>query len=197
MKSSLEECRSLVQSNKWSESHLVMSNICKPMDCSLPGFSALLQGIFPTQVSCIAGRFFSIWATREVQSNKMPYKNGKIWRHIHREKTLCVLSHLRLFVAHRLKPIRLLCPWNFPNKNTGAGYRLLFQGIFPITTMTGWVLYHYHHLRSPRGKTRGRETGRRPIISQRKRPSLRESIRRNQPCQHLHFGFLGSGTMRQ
>ena len=24
-----------------------------------------LQGIFPTQVSCIAGRFFIIWATRE------------------------------------------------------------------------------------------------------------------------------------
>ena len=49
------------------------------MDCSLPwdspgkntgvGCYALLQGIFLTQesnlVSCIAGRFFTIWATRE------------------------------------------------------------------------------------------------------------------------------------
>ena len=26
----------------------------------------LLQGTFPTQVSCITGRFFTIWATREV-----------------------------------------------------------------------------------------------------------------------------------
>ena len=56
------------------------------MDCSPPGSSirgdtpgkntgvgchALLQGIFPTQdqtqVSCIAGGFFTIWATREAQ----------------------------------------------------------------------------------------------------------------------------------
>jgi len=55
------------------------------MDYSLPGSSvhgdapgknigvghhALLQGIFPTQVSCIAGRFFTIWAPREALSNQ-------------------------------------------------------------------------------------------------------------------------------
>ena len=57
--------------------------LCDPMDCSLPDSSvhgilqarilenshSLLQGIFPTQgstqVSCITGRFFTIWATRE------------------------------------------------------------------------------------------------------------------------------------
>ena len=58
--------------------------LCNPMDCSPPCSSVhgdspgkntrvdchtLLQGIFPTQnwtqVSCIAGRFFTIWATRE------------------------------------------------------------------------------------------------------------------------------------
>ena len=33
------------------------------------GCHTLLQGIFPTQVSCTAGRFFTIWATREVQSS--------------------------------------------------------------------------------------------------------------------------------
>ena len=58
--------------------------LCQPMDCSLPGSS--VQGIFQTrimewvavpfsrvcsqprdwtQVSCIVGRFFTIWATRE------------------------------------------------------------------------------------------------------------------------------------
>ena len=51
-----------------------------PMDCTLPGFSihgdspsknagmgchALLQGIFLTQVSHIAGNSFTVWATRE------------------------------------------------------------------------------------------------------------------------------------
>ena len=54
--------------------------VCDPMQYSLLGFSArqdspgkntgvgchaLLQGIFLTQVSCIAGGFFTIWATRE------------------------------------------------------------------------------------------------------------------------------------
>ena len=30
-----------------------------------------------------------------------------------------------------LKPIRLLCPWDSPGKNTGVGCHFLFQGIFP------------------------------------------------------------------
>ena len=29
-----------------------------------------------------------------------------------------------------LSPVRLLCPWNFPTKNTEMGYRFLLQGIF-------------------------------------------------------------------
>ena len=28
-------------------------------------------------------------------------------------------------------PARLLCPWNFPGKNTGVGWHFLLQGIFP------------------------------------------------------------------
>ena len=32
---------------------------------------------------------------------------------------------------HRLRPARLLCPWNFPGKNTGVGCHFLLQGIFP------------------------------------------------------------------
>ena len=62
--------------------------LCDPMDCSLPdssihrdspgkntgvGIHSLLQGIFPTrdqiQVSCIAHRFFTIWATRTISRN--------------------------------------------------------------------------------------------------------------------------------
>ena len=30
-----------------------------------------------------------------------------------------------------LQPTRLLCPWHFPGKNTGAGSHILLQGIFP------------------------------------------------------------------
>ena len=32
--------------------------------------------------------------------------------------------------AHGLQPTKLLCPWNFPGKNTGVGSLFLFQGIF-------------------------------------------------------------------
>ena len=31
---------------------------------------------------------------------------------------------------HGLQPARLLCPWHFPGRNTGAGCHFLVQGIF-------------------------------------------------------------------
>ena len=33
--------------------------------------------------------------------------------------------------SYGLKPTRLLCPWDFPGKNTGVGCHFLPQGIFP------------------------------------------------------------------
>ena len=45
----------------------------------------------------------------------------------------CVLSHFmsNFFWPHRLSPDRLLCPWDFPDENTGMGCHFLLQGIFP------------------------------------------------------------------
>ena len=39
---------------------------------------------------------------------------------------LCLI----LYDPHLLKPTRLLCPWNFPGKNTGVDFYALLQGIF-------------------------------------------------------------------
>ena len=45
-------------------------------------------------------------------------------------------------------PTRLLCPWDFPGKNTGVGCHFLIQGIFPtqglnLSLLMGrWILYH-------------------------------------------------------
>ena len=69
---------------EWSESCSVVSTLCDPMDCSLPGSSVhgILQARIlewvaipfsrgssqprdQTWVSYIAGRFFTIWATKE------------------------------------------------------------------------------------------------------------------------------------
>ena len=41
-----------------------------------------------------------------------------------------VPSHVRLFTAPWIAATRLLCPWNFPGKNTGVGCYILLQEIF-------------------------------------------------------------------
>ena len=41
-------------------------------------------------------------------------------------------------------PTRLLCPWNFPGKNSGAGYHFIFQGIFPIQGLNLHLLHLLH-----------------------------------------------------
>ena len=57
-----------------------------------------------------------------------------------------------------MQPARLLCPWDFPGKNTGVGCHSMLQGIFltqvsnhvPYVSHTDrWVLYHQGHLESP------------------------------------------------
>ena len=42
------------------------------------GCHSLLQRIFPTQVSCIAGRFFTVWATRYVNYILVKNKNKNL-----------------------------------------------------------------------------------------------------------------------
>ena len=42
---------------------------------------------------------------------------------------------------HGLQPTRLLCPWDFPGKNTGVGCRFCLQGIFRTQ---GWNSYLLH-----------------------------------------------------
>ena len=44
---------------------------------------------------------------------------------------LHVLSRFSRVLLRGLQPPRLLCPWDSPGKNTGAGGHFLLQGIFP------------------------------------------------------------------
>ena len=41
-----------------------------------------------------------------------------------------VVSCANSLPSHRLWPTRLLCPWDFPGRNTGVGCHALLQGIF-------------------------------------------------------------------
>ena len=44
--------------------------------------------------------------------------------------------------TRELQPARLLCPWNFPGKNTGVGCHFLLQGLF----LTHGSNLHFLHL---------------------------------------------------
>ena len=45
---------------------------------------------------------------------------------------------------HRLQSARLLCPWNFPCKNTGVDYHFLLQGIFLTQGLNLYLLHLLH-----------------------------------------------------
>ena len=59
-----------------------------------------------------------------------------------------LLSHVWLLVTPWTLPARLLCPWDFPGKNTGVGCHFLLQGIFltqgsnPQLLLGRRILYH-------------------------------------------------------
>ena len=49
---------------------------------------------------------------------------------------VCVCARAHSVVSntlwpHGLWPSRLLCPWNFPGKNTGVGFHFLLHGVLP------------------------------------------------------------------
>ena len=62
----------------------------------------------------------------------------------------CTWSVVSDFLGPRgLKPARLLCPWDFPGKNTGAGCHFLLQGVC-LTQGSNPHLLHWQSDSSPR-----------------------------------------------
>ena len=69
---------------------------------------------------------------------------------------VCSVAKSYLTLQHRrLQPNRLLCPWDFPGKNTRVGCHFLLQEIFPTQRMNPGLLhcrqtlYHLNHQGSP------------------------------------------------
>ena len=66
-------------------------------------------------------------------------------------KVLVTQLYPTLWNPHGLYPTRLLCPWDFPGKNTGMGSYSLLQGIFltqgsnPSLLHCRQILYHLGH----------------------------------------------------
>ena len=88
------------------------------------GCHALLQGIFPTQVSCIAGRLFTIWATRE-GSVKVCWKNEHIsqksqrydWQTSHFPGSLLVLCRIKWSLAFEVATLNNKLEYLLPNQS--------------------------------------------------------------------------------
>ena len=68
--------------------------------------------------------FFKIWNVSQACMSSL--------HRAHANLSVCALSlsHVQFFVTPGMQPARLLCPWNFPGKNTGMGCHFLLQGIF-------------------------------------------------------------------
>ena len=77
---------------------------------------------------------------------RMLMKVYKVWLHIN---IFVMKDHLFcccLFTVAKscpifLPPARLLCPWNFSSKNTGAGCHLFLQGTFPTQGLNQSLLH--------------------------------------------------------
>jgi len=54
------------------------------------------------------------------------------------------LSCVRRFATPWTVAARLLCPWNFPGKNSGVGCHFLVMGIFPTQGSNPSVLHLLH-----------------------------------------------------
>ena len=129
------------------------------MDCRLPGSS--VHGISQarilecvaisfsrgssrprdlTWVSCIAGRCFNLWATREAQTYSKV--NLKMQSNIY-----CVLSHfshIELYAVLRLQPARLLRLWDSLGKNTGVAISFSGESSWPRDqTLVFYIYLHW------------------------------------------------------
>ena len=74
-----------------------------------------------------------MWASTGINAEKVKeiYKQGLISNKVFQFCCSCcsvVKLCLTLLRPHGVYPARLLCPWDFPGKNTGVGYQFLLQG---------------------------------------------------------------------
>ena len=162
--------------------------LCDPMNCSLPGSS--VHGIFQTrvlewvaisfsrrssqprdwtQISCIVGRCFTIWATREVWSWPIYLESKAIHSCVFYSTSWgpWVCKHLKYLSNQNCVKVKVSkscltlcdpmdCPWNSLGQNTRVGSLSILQGIFPTQGSNPGlphcrqILYQLSHKGSPR-----------------------------------------------
>ena len=104
---------------------------------------ALLQGISPTQGSnpgfpqCrqILYHLSHQGSSRVLKWVAYPLSSRSSWTR-NQTRVSCIAG--KLFTSWATRATRVLCPWNFPGKNTGVGSHFLLQGIVS-TQGSNWV----------------------------------------------------------
>ena len=146
--------------------------LCNPVDCSPPGSSVhrifharMLEWVAmpssrgssqprdQTQVSHIAGRFFTSWDTRETlrrgilitysQAVKLVTIPGYILCSAGGSSSyMCVHAQSLQSCPTLCDPVdyRLFCSWDSPGKNAGVDCHALLYGIFPAQGLSLWLL---------------------------------------------------------
>ena len=86
--------------------------------------------------------------------------------------------------------VRLLCPWDFPGENTGAGCHFLLQGIFPTQGSNPGLLALQAESLLPESPGKlVRETDTRPVTLEINPEMLGLCTRRGIRLMNMSFGF--------
>ena len=101
----------------------------------------IIQSMLFTVVCLISNLFFPFLHTAISSSKYFLWHFYNIY-YIYMPVCLIIKLCSTLFQPHGLQPARLLCPWDFPVKNTGVCSHFLLQGIF-LTQGLNLCLLHW------------------------------------------------------
>ena len=131
--------------------------LCYPMDCSPPG--SAVRGILQARILQWVAMPSSRGSFPTEGSNRgLPLCRRILYGLCRQGSCMCVCVYLYMGICMRTRacsivsdsaipwlwPTRLLCPWNFPGKNTGVGCHFLLQRIF-LTQVSNSNLLHLLH----------------------------------------------------
>jgi len=118
------------------------------------------EAVFKEPEFCFRLSCLTVWEV-ELSSESHAWYRGQeqIFRDMWKWKYQSVMSES--LQPYGLQPARLLCPWNFPGKNTGVSCHFLLQGIFLTQGLNlgllhcRQTLYHLNYQRSPVNRLNG------------------------------------------
>ena len=163
----LERLHAATDGNQmWRGDPFVIYRDSEPLDCA-PGTNVSVVGQlrFKNSLKKISFSQLKVRSLMIVFGEKSLHPQGKFQRpvclaqraalfHLQISACLCTRSVAQWHQTvrpHRLQPTRLLCPSNFPGKNTGVGCHFLLQRssqtqglnpIFCVPSIGRWILYH-------------------------------------------------------